>query len=111
MKSQFAKYRTCFRVMQIVCAAELVFLACWYVWMNRQPEIALQRWFCRLMFHVVMLASVTGIVMCLLMIRGEKCPHCGKSLRAKWWSRKLANQILKRQPVRCPHCGAESATE
>jgi len=111
MKSQFAKYRTCFRAMQIVCAVEIAFLACWWFWTKCQIEIVLERWFCQLMFHVVMLASTTGLVMCLMMARCEKCPHCGKSLRAKWWSRKLANQILKRQPVRCPHCGEESATD
>ena len=60
---------------------------------------------------LLILALGVGFVSSCLMMRHTTCPHCGKSVFAKWWNYGRLKQIGKSQPILCAHCGKEVATK
>ena len=115
-KSDFAKWRQCFRGVNVAALIGLVLL-CGQLFLLKcveQGRLGLDSWYRIHQSLSVLLALVSGIafVLCLRMMRYGKCPYCGKSvLSKKWWNYERIRKIRKCQSILCPHCGKEIETE
>ena len=114
-KSDFAKWRQCFRGVNVAALIGLVLL-CGQLFLLKcveQDRLGLDSWYRIHQSLSVLLALVFGIVsmLCLRMMRYGKCPYCGKYVLSKWWNCKRIRKIRKCQAILCPHCGKEVETE
>ena len=111
----FAKFRRYSRVAHIAWAIALL-VPCGQLillLLMRKELLGLESMYRLLQTLQVLFILANGVafVSCILMMRHTTCPHCGKSVLAKWWNYGRLKQIRKSQPILCPHCGKEVETK
>ena len=113
VKSGFAKYRTCVRIVYTLgLIGLLVCFAQWFlVGHIEQVGLGWSYMTLRCLWALFMLLQTICIVLCMLMIRYTKCPRCGKSVLSKWWNYDRGKRIMKCERIHCPHCEAEIETK
>ena len=111
-KSDFGKYRRCSCVADIIALIVLLLYCGQLVIFTYIKQLGLDTWYRLNQALTVLLVLAGGIflVLCLLMMRYAKCPHCGKSVLSKWWNYERMKRIRKCQPIRCACCGKEIET-
>ena len=113
VKSGFAKYRTCVRI--VYTLSFICLLGCFPQWFLvrhiEQVGLDLLYMTSQCLLALFMLLQTICFVLCMLMIRYTKCPHCGKSVLSKWWNYNRVKRIMKCERIHCPHCDAEIETK
>ena len=111
MKTDFDKFRKCYHAELAVAVFAVLFAFGDLILLKLHPELALERWYDRILLWVITFGSGIIIAGSLLMWRYSKCPRCGKSVLPFWGNRKMVKRILNRKPNICARCGEEVETD